>query len=360
MRPTPVLLALFSTLLPLSAGVNFIVDFEPGSKWFTETWSAAARTEMQAYFTDLGALFDSEAEVRVSITDNATTAYASAGSSWYQYHAHPESGGLISAPGLWLIIVKGIHNPAATSDVGINWNLDVNALHGGNSGALINNIRGLARHEMHHAFGSVSWLYHEEGYDTRGTSITGSLIDTLYRDQNGAPVLGTVTNGGLKYTVNHFPLAADWATASNQSGLYFEGRDIQGRVVKMPPISGGGSIDFSHVTGISYANDHPSWRFYENTDFNFLRALGYPLMIDSQLRQQAATVTAFDFSGTTASLTSLSTTTRHYRLATSEDLRHWTVMPVGKPGTGSPLGFIHPINRAGEPKRFFQVVEVPE
>ncbi|HEY1120177.1 MAG TPA: hypothetical protein VGE67_01195, partial [Haloferula sp.] len=226
--------------------------------------------------------------------------------------------------------------------------------------SLVNNIRGLGRHEMHHAFGCSSFLAFDAGNDTRGTQTYASVIDTLYRDLNGQPLLGTFNPTTRRYTVNNFALAANWATTNNASGLYFEARDRQGRVVAMPPISGGGDIDFSHIKGIAYASDHPTWNTYVDTDFNFLRAMGYPFAVDSALRQQPATVTDYTLGTSQASLTFPTVSGRHYRLATSTNLKNWTVLPVGKPGTGAPLGFTHPLNRATEPKRFFQVVEVPE
>ena len=355
-------LALAAAVLPspVSAGIDFVVTFEPDSKWFTETWSADARTEMQAFFSELGAMFDCEATVRVTITDDSTTAYASASSSWYDWYFHTPSGGYVRAPALWLIVTQGVHRPTAPSDVTINWNLDVDQLYGGSSAALIGNIRGLGRHEMHHAFGCVSNLYLSPTYDPRGAPTYAALMDPFYHDLNGTPVLGEFDPGTKQFAVNPFALAPDWATAVNQSGLYFEARDLQGRIVPMPPISGNGTIDFSHVKGIAYVNDHPTWYTYESTDFNFLRALGYPLLVDSALRQRPATVTNYRLSGSQAELTCLSSPGFYYRLATSTDLRHWQVLPVGVAGTGEPLLLTHPINTAVEPLRFFQVVEVPE
>ncbi len=347
---------------PVRAGIDFTADFETGSKWFTESWSADARAEMEAFLTDLGAMFDCDASARVRITDDATSAYASAGSSWYEWHAHAATGGMVRAPGLWMIVVQGVQNPEADSDVTINWNLDVDALYGGNPAALIGNIRGLGRHEMHHAFGSSSYLYFdaESDADPRGLPTYATLIDTLYRDQNGQPLLGAFDPETYAYTVNNFPLSGNWATEPTQSGLYFEARDRQGRVVPMAPMSGGGYIDFSHIRGISYVGDHPTWNTYVDTDLNFLRALGYPLMADSELRQQPAAVTAYAIGGDEASFTVNTTAGRHYRLATSTDLNRWKVLPAGKPGTGSPLGFTYPVDKAAEPRRFFQVVEIPE
>lgn len=364
MRTLHSLLAAAALTLPASAGVNFVAEFEPGSRWFTESWAPAARAEMQAFLTDVGNLFDSEATVRVRITDDETDepgggAYASAGPVWYQWQAHPETSGLVRAPAAWMIIVRGITDTAQTADIVINWNMDL-SIYSGNSAGLINNIRGLGRHEMHHALGCVSFLYYQPGFDPRGETVNAMIGDTLYRDANGNPLLGAFNPSTFRYTVNNFALSPSWATSPTQSGIYFEARDLQGRPVPMPVISSANFIDFSHIRGIAYANDHPTWNTYVSTDLNYLRALGYPLAVDSALRSQPATVTAFDFAGATAALTSLSTSNRHYRLATSTDLRHWNVSPVGKPGTGSPLGFSVPINKSTEPKRFFQVVEVPE
>ena len=355
--------ALFlSVILPLPAlaGVEFVAEFEAGSKWFTESWSADARAEMEAFLDDVGALFDTDTTARIRITDDATSAYASAGSAWSEWYADPVTGGFVRVPGLWMIVVRGVGNPSAETDVNINWNLDVDALYGGNPASLINNIRGLGRHEMHHAFGSSSYLFLDGGYDPRGGSSNAALIDTLYRDLNGQPLLGAFNPATYKYAINDFAVAADWETARNQSGIHLEARDRQGRVVEMPPISGNGYIDFSHVAGIAYVSDHPTWSTYVDTDLNFLRALGYPLVVDSALRQQPAGVTGFAVSGNQAAVTFDTVAGRHYRLAVSEDLDRWSVLPVGKPGTGSPLGFTHPVNPATEPRRFFQVVEVPE
>jgi hypothetical protein len=259
-----------------------------------------------------------------------------------------------------MIVVQGVGKPTAATDVNINWNLDVDSLYRGSSASLINNIRGLGRHEMHHAFGSSSSLFMGATYDPRGNSITASVIDTLYRDRSGQPLLGAFNPTTNRYVVNNFDIASDWQTARNQSGLYFEARDRQGRVVGMPPISGNGSIDFSHITGIAYVNDHPTWRTYVDTDFNFLRAMGYPLMADSALRQQPAGVSDFKLVGNEARLTFETVAGRHYRLAISNDLQRWSVLPTGKPGTGTPLGFTHPVDPVSESHGFFQVVEVPE
>ncbi len=355
-------LALAAAVLPSSssAGIDFVVTFEPDSKWFTETWSAEARTEMQAFLAELGARFDCEATVRVTITDDATNAYASAGSNWYDWVFHAPTGGYVQAPSLWMIVVQGIHRPTATSDVTINWNLDAAQLYEGSAAALIRNIRGLGRHEMHHAFGCVSSLYLNSTYDPRGLPTYAALMDPLYHDLNGTPLLGMFDAATYQFATNPFALAPDWATGANQSGLYVEARDLQGRMVPMPPISGEGTIDFSHVKGIAYVNDHPTWYTYESTDLNFLRALGYPLLVDSALRQRPAAVTHYRFSENQAELTCLSSPGFYYRLATSTDLRHWQVLPVGVAGTGAPLLFTYPLNTATEPLRFFQVVEVPE
>ena len=77
-------------------------------------------------------------------------------------------------------------------------------------------------------------------------------------------------------------------------------------------------------------------------------------------RQRPAAVTHYRFSENQAELTCLSSPGFYYRLATSTDLRHWQVLPVGVEGTGAPLLFTYPLNTATEPLRFFQVVEVPE
>ncbi|QJE99003.1 hypothetical protein [Luteolibacter luteus] len=353
-------------LLPAQAGIQFVPEFEAGSKWFTESWSAGARTEMVAFLNDVGALFNSDATARVRITDDAVAnTYASAGSSWADWYQDPATGNVVRAPGLWLIVVKGITNPAAASDVTINWNLDVATLYGGNSASLISNIRGLGRHEMHHAFGCASQVFFSSNDDTRGELTLASVADLLYRDSNGQPVLGNFNPANFGYTINNFPLPANWTTTF-QTGLYFEARDRQGRVVPMAPIAFKDSntnvsyIDFSHIKGIAYANDHPTWSTYVDTDLNFLRAMGYPLMADSALLQQPAKITSFNAGTNQATVNFETQVGKHYRLATSTDLQHWQVLPTGMPGTGAVLDFSYPINKTVDPKRFFQVVEVSE
>ncbi|MCW1922031.1 hypothetical protein OKA05_05670 [Luteolibacter arcticus] len=355
------LILLLLVPLPAFAEVDFVADFEAGSQWFTEPWSAAARTEMEAFLEDVGPLFDSEATVRVRITDDEDVAYASAFSTWHERIPHETTGGEIFAPAPWMIMVKGVHKPAMTSDVTLNWNLNVAALYAGNSADLIANIRGLGRHEMHHAFGASTTLYLESGvYDPRGKLINASLMDTLVRDQDGNTLLGTYNVVSGAYLVKSFTLAGDWQLAPYLTGLYFQARDRQGRMVPMAPISGSNYIDFSHIKGISYVNDHPTWSTYVDTDLNFLRALGYPLAIDSPLLQQTVPVTGYTFTANQASLTFNTVIGRHYRLATSTDLSHWSVLPVGKPGTGASVGLTSPINRSTDPRRFFQVVEIAE
>jgi hypothetical protein len=346
-------------LLPAQAGIQFTTTYEADTKWFSEPWSADARAAMESFLSDLGAMFDVDATVRVSVTDN-TTAYASAGSTWSQWYTDPATGRMVIAPGLWLIVVKGITNPGAASDVTLNWNLDVNALYGGNPAGLINNIRGLGRHEMHHAFGCASYMAFSPADDTRGQPTYASVVDTLYRDKDGQPLLGAFNSGNRTYTMNNFALEPNWQTGQHSTGLYFEGRDKQGRVVKMPAISYEGDVDFSHIKGIAYANDHPTWNTYVDTDLNFLRAMGYPLMADSQLRQQSAPVSSFTIANGQATLNFPGVATKHYRLASSTDLKRWKVAPTGTPGTGAPLTLTHPVNTGTERKRFFQVIEVAE
>jgi hypothetical protein len=355
-NPVPLILALaLCHGPPAPAAVRFTVQFEPGSKWFTETWSTAARTEMLAYFSDLGLLFTGDAEVVVEVNDNETSAYASAGATWTAPTTVEGRAGTFFAPSVWSILVKGVDQNGSGPDVRINWNLDVAALYSGSSAQMIGNIRGLARHEMHHPFGSSSYLFQSSTYDPRGRTTPGALIDAFYRDLNDAPLLGAYNPTTQRFTVNAYTLAPNWNTVSNQSGLYFEARDLRGEIVKMPPISYSGQIDFSHVTGIAYVNDHPSWRNYETTDFNFLRALGYPLAVDAALTQRAP-VTDFRLAGGNAQITCATLATRNYRLSTSRDLKRWIVRPQGIRGTDAPLLFQLP---ATDPQQFYRVVEIP-
>ena len=349
----------FCSFLTASAGVTFNVEFEAGSKWFTEPWSEAARTEFGAFFTDLGQLFDSDATVFVRVTDDATGGvFASAGATWSTKTTVEGRDGLFSAPSLWSIIVKGVDENGGAVDANINWNMDVAALYGNDSGRLIGNIRGLARHEMHHAFGSSSSLFQSSSYDPRGKPAFASLLDSLYRDLNDAPLIGAYNPANQQFTVNNYVLAADWATAQNASGLYVEARNIRGEIVKMPPISFNGQIDFSHVKGIAYVSDHPSWRNYEDTDRNFLRALGYPLTVDASL-DNAVPALDFKLSGTAAELKCDTQSTHFYRVKTSRDLIRWSLRPQGRQGTNGPLTLTVPLNDATDRKMFFQIFEIP-
>ncbi|RYD29842.1 MAG: hypothetical protein EOP86_20975 [Verrucomicrobiaceae bacterium] len=338
----------------MRGGVTFKAEFEAGSKWFTEPWSAEARAEMEAYLSDLGRMFNTDAQVSVTVTvtDDEHSAYARCGPDWSYPTSVTGRTGMFIAPSLWWIIVKGTDRNGAASDVSIHWNLDLNLY--GTSAALIGNIRGLARHEMHHAFGSLSGLYH----DSRGKAVKPWILDSLYKDAEDKPVIGDRLSDPLYSLVNFYTLYPNWGFNRNSSGIHFEGRDIRGRIVKMPPISFAGAIDFSHLTGISYTSDHPSWRNYEDTDRSFLRALGYPLTVDAELPQRAA-VGSFRVSTAEARIGWDSQLLHYYRLATSQDLKNWTVLPQGISGTGYPLEFAYPLGSDTGPSRFFQIIEVP-
>ena len=350
------ILLVFSAFGPAArAAVTFTVQFEPGSKWYTESWSDAARAEMQAFFADLGGIFVGTANVLVEVNDDETEAYASAGATWRTRVEVEGRTGSFWAPSVWSILVKGVDENGPEPDVKINWNLDVAGLYRGSPAPMIGNFRGLGRHEMHHPFGSASMLYQSPTYDPRGRTSFAALIDSFYRDANDAPVMGEYNAHTGQFTVNQYRLAEDWARASNQSGLYFEARNIRGEVVKMPPISSNGRMDFSHVTGIAYVGDHPSWTNYEDTDRNFLRALGYPLAADASLRASAPIVD-FRRAASTAEVTCTTRSTHSYRLSTSADLVHWFVRPKGLQGTGANVKLTVP---ALDPVQFYRVVEVP-
>lgn len=341
-----------------SAAVTFTVQFEAGSKWFTESWSAAARTEMMAFFADLGQHFNSTAQVTVEINDNETSAYASASALWSAPTGVEGRTGQFYAPSVWWIIVKGVDQNGSDADVRINWNLDVDGLYSGSSAQMINNYRGLGRHEMQHPFGSISRLSHSASYDPRGMSLSANLIDSLYRDANDAPLMGAFNAASGRFTVNDYALSANWDTESNQSGCYFEARNIRGEIVKMPPISYGGRIDFSHVTGIAYVSDHPSWRNIENTDRNFWRALGYPLAADAALAARAP-VAKFRLNGGNAELTAATRSTHFYRVSKSRDMINWFVQPKGLRGADGTTLLTLAADPTKDPMQFFQIVEIP-
>ena len=339
------------------ADVTFTVEFEPGSKWFTESWSEAARNEMRAFLTDVGKLFRSNATATISVTDDATTAYASAGALWWAPTAVHWREGQFQAPALWNIIVKGIDTNGAAADVVINWNMDL-SLYSGDSARLIENIRGLGRHEMHHAFGASAGLRHTPSQDPRGSAVAARLLDSLARDLNDTPLIGTYIAQTDRFTVNNYAIAPNWTSLPNETGLYFAGRNARGEVVKMPFYSSSTSVDFAHIVGISYVVDHPTWSTYVEPDLNVLRALGYPLAADTQLTQRSA-ITRFRLNGGNAEITVSGAGDRWYRLATSRNLRDWTILPEGTPGSGGDLTFTRPINRTVDPALFFQVVAVP-
>lgn len=349
-------------LLPAQAAVQFVPDFEAGSKWYTEPWSADARAEMSAFFSEMGPLFDSDLTVRVRITDDAIDYNLPNGhSAWGQFYHVDSVDGLVWAPVLWLMLVKGMSDPAESADVLFHWNLNLDRW-AGSSEFLISNIRPMARHEMLHALGARSFLTFSLSSDPRGGSTYATLLDTFYRDVDGAPLLGLFSPSSYSFTVRNFNVHSNWSAPEKESGLYIEGRDLQGRLVKMPPItwSDFGYIDFEHIRGIAYYADHPEPGFVDR-DFNFLRALGYPLAVDKALLQQAAQREAFGITQNGVFLTFASKKGHYYRFATSTNLENWTVMPIGREGDGEWMSFgTPPPDMAAEPRRFYQVVEVPE
>lgn len=312
---------------------------------------------MTAVLTDLGQHFDSNAQVTVEINDDEVSAYASASYLWGSPTEVEGRTGQFDAPSVWWIIVKGIDQNGSGADVRINWNLDVE-LYGGSSAQMINNFRGLGRHEMQHAFGSVSSLFQSASYDPRGKSVWAKLIDSLYRDANDALILGAFDSSKGYFTVNTYALFTNWDSAVNQSGCYFEARNIRGEIVKMPPISRGGMIDFTHVTGIAYTTDHPSWHNIEDTDRNFWRALGYPLTADAALAARVP-VEGFRFNGANAEFTATTRSTHFYRIRKSRDMIHWFVHPRGLRGADGTTRFTLAADTIKDPIQFFQIVEIP-
>ena len=228
----------------------------------------------------------------------------------------------------------------------------------GQPAELISNIRGLGRHEMQHPFGSSSGLFQSSSNDPRGMSLPAKLIDGFYRDANDVPLMGAFNASTGRFTVNNYALSTNWATARNQSGCYFEARNIRGEIVKMPPISGNGIIDFSHVTGIAYAGDHPSWRNIEDTDRNFWRAIGYPLAAYA-VRAARAPVVGFRLQAGNAEFTATTRSTHFYRVRRSRDMINWFVHPKGLRGADGTTLLTVAADRTKDPMQFFQIVEIP-
>ena len=334
----------------LSAEVQFNVIFEPGSKWYTQTYSDDARAAMESYFVDLGKLFTSTATVKVTVTDNETSAYASTDSSWYDYVTLDGLVGEYYAPAAWIIINRGVDNNGSASDVTVNWNMDVDALYDGDPNWMIGNFRGLGRHEMHHAFGEISFFSHNESSDPRGGERTATVASTMIFDKNNHSILDTYNSVTKRFRISDYVLNAEWS--GSNSGLYFAGLDASGDRVPMPLKSYSTSIDYSHYNGIAYVNDHPTWSTYEEPDYNFLRAMGYSLTID---RTEYIPITSIEVTPEIVTLRFDSLVGAIYSMETSMDLMDWDVSTEEITGTGSKI--LHEVTRNVplKPKMFYRI-----
>ena len=140
-------------------------------------------------------------------------------------------------------------------------------------------------------------------------------------DLNSNPILGDYNSVTKKFRISDYALNADW-NGSN-SGLYFEGIDASGIRLPMPHKSYTTSIDFSHCNGISYVSDHPTWISYEETDYNFLRAMGYSLVID---KPTYVAITDIEVTPGSVNLKFNSMIGREYQVVISTDLQNWETL----------------------------------
>jgi len=342
-----------TTSQPAVAEVTFDLTFEPGSKWFTESYSDEARSAMESFFSGLGEIFDATATVSVAINDNETSAYASTGSAWYDYVTLDGLDGEYYAPASWVIINKGIDKNGPDPDVTVNWNMDVDGLYSGNPNRLIDNFRGLGRHELHHAFGSVSFFSHSSTSDPRGTERTATVASTMIFDRNDDPILETYNNSRKRFLIADYSINDNWN--GDNSGLYFAGRDGEGNIVQMPLKSYSTSIDYSHISGIAYVSDHPTWSTYENTDFNFLRAMGYSLTID---RPTYVPISEIEITSGNVDLQFDSQVGVTYQVQSSINFLDWTPASEDIPGTG--LQILHQLTHLDppQPKLFFRIKQL--
>jgi len=152
----------------LAADVTFNVTYEAGSQWELHPQSAAAKANLEQLLSDLGVLFIQEATIEVSVNDDETEDFASAGADAHDYITLLNKDGEYFASGVWIKIVKGMDVNGGEPDCTINWNWDINGLYGGDVNAFLDRIRGLARHEIMHPLGMGSTLTH----DRRGSLST--------------------------------------------------------------------------------------------------------------------------------------------------------------------------------------------
>lgn len=123
----------------------------------------------------------------------------------------------------------------------------------------------------------------------------------------------------------------------------------------MPLKSYSTSIDFSHYNGIAYVSDHPTWHSYEETDYNFLRAMGYSLTIDQPKYVYIADI---EVTPESVDLSFDSLIGISYQAEMSTDLLVWDSLTEEIIGTGSQV--VHGIttNNTFEPKMFFRIKQI--
>lgn len=267
--------------------VHFVPYFEPNSQWTNDTEAQNAMISMLAQFESILRTSGSwNATIEVYFNDNETSAYASAQVGGWSISKFLSRD--LIAPTAWVKTVLGIADPNGVidsntgigADITINWNFALSQP--------LNN-QGLLRHELLHGLGMQSFLVNPSWSATAGVTkpnvgapVSATIFDAGLVDLGNRTLLGD-SKGNGQYILNDYSVDSDWQD-SNRSGVAFVGVLDSGYVTLMPIMAGNpgdsydGTIDFSHVLGVSYVGDHPDWGTVTQADRTLLRGLGYKVV----------------------------------------------------------------------------------
>ncbi len=266
--------------------VTFNLNFEEGSLWFDATaytsqygttFGDALRGELQNYFdTVIAPIFAGTFTMTLDINDDEVDTFASATALGYSFHE--VNGQNIWAASPWSILTgRGDTNGSGTSDGVIDYNLDLD-LYQGDQQALLDNIAGgLTRNQFFRVLGMESFIPNEtQTFDPRGNREVASVMDTLYRDVNDAPLVGNYSGADFMFDVLNYVANPNWA--GDNSGIYFLGIDDSGAEMRLAVNSNTELIDFDTLAS-SLAGTSRDGDFNEivEQDRAFLRGLGYVL-----------------------------------------------------------------------------------
>lgn len=272
----------------VGGSVRFVPYFEPNSQW---TNNIAAQNAMVSILSQFEATLRTsgnwDATIDVYFNDNESVAYASAVAGGWSF-SKGYARGEYRVPDAWAKICLGIADPNGVinpvtgvgADIRINWNFTLSQPSAN---------PGLLRHELLHGLGMQGILVSPSWSATTGVTkpnvgaqVYASIFDAGLVDLGNRPLLGD-PRGNAQYILNDYSVDSDWSDG-NKSGISFVGILDSGAVTLMPVYAANpsgeldGSVDFSHVFGVSYVNDHPDWAVVTEADRALLRGLGYKVV----------------------------------------------------------------------------------